>query len=694
MNKGRRKIVKGLMLALIGVFVLTQPVWAETFSGTNLEMPQGYSQWSGADKVAYLKRLNQDGTLSSETLQVLEAQVVVEDPDTITISIVRLIGKIINNVFVVTKQLVNFSTTDNIAHTRVIGNQETSFTVDTLGRTQGATGKGSQTSVDALGYLGLGLGDFEIDEEAARVVTDSTSKTVFRVIFGSPTAVGITQDSTTTDELNMQQQKSHQVISYDVNDNGQYLGGTGDISGTSRNLNFKKDADGNITQELVVGSEVVTTTEGTILFGVAAAVNEVVATDTETISLTRNRLTNELVATAQDSHTDYDAFGAIVKDADGVLQSSAKTYSLSLSTRQGNVTMAQLTAEGTTELLVGTEKLKEIGGVDADGNPLNIEGTAQDVLVENLAGDRVDQYTVSVGRVTFGLLSRNGDLLATEQTQDSRSRDTSTGGRTQSDSNTVITINYTADLSGRIASQNGAGTGAVKRLNTDGTIDTTSDFASFNETTLNFIVDTLNNQALIESQTTISGERDGLGSQVLSSQTTFFNYDETGALKAEGTYAIQRSSSMTLRDLDGDGPGTAMDGDPTIGTHTESVTVIDFMVLGNQAVQKSVRTVSITDDHADGDPATGLGTRSVNVSELVYQYDMASGAGRVIGATSTPRRTIQTPGIPEGNPIDDGDLIAEYAAPPVQHEDGSFSGGFGVAPPPVPPLPTELDFNW
>ena len=701
MKKGRRKIVKGMVLALIGIFVLTQPIWAATFTGTEITIPESYNSLTNEDKILFLNKLNRDGLLSAENLETLVATltVTVEEEDFITISVVSLFGKIINNAFVVTRQLVDFITTDFIGNTRTIGQQVTTFILNARGQVVDARGGGSSTTVDGKGIVG----DREINVEAARVVTTSQTRQEYVVFFGSPLVSGVRQSSTSTDKENMRESRTLQIIAYVIVD-GRYVSGSGEILGNSNNLNFKvvRNADGTLveTEEIVRGNEILTTTRGVLQGTRASAVNAIVFNNSEIISVTNDRLANEITVTSQKSREEVDAFGNTILSDDGTPSADAKTYSLTISSREGRVDfLAMLEAGEGEDLLAGTTRLREI---------FKAEDSAKDGLVKTLTGDRVEFYTSSEVLVRFGLQSRTGANLATETVQTTIQRDIIEGNRTQIDNSTTITTTYTADLSGRIKDQIGVGTGREAHLRADGTINE-DDFSAFSNTTLTFVINTDDNVALISESKTERGERDYVNNtQALSTQVSTFTYVD-GAL--DSATAVSRQSRTHLVEvllldangdpvLDADGnPVTLKDefgntilvGDPNLGTHSESFSVVEFDIVGNAARQKVVRTITITDTHSDSETADDQGNRAVNRSELVYNYALGVAVGRLVNV-NTPGYESKSSPMVDGQPELNGALlISTYELPKEDlNGDGIFDlgGGFGLTAPDLPVLPS------
>ena len=662
MEKGRRKkVIGGLVLVLASTFVLTQTTWAGTLVDftdvTTIDKSFGTSTFDVNKNNGVLETSGATPATQMEPVTTTD-----EDRDIRTTTIITLFGRVIKNAFVVTRQLVHFITDDLVANTRTVGDQTTNFTVDELGRTLSATGNGSSTTVDSNGIVG----DSEINEAAARVVTTSNTRSIFEVIFGNPVTKGVTQDSHSMDELNMRESYSRQKIAYDVDAVGRYLGGEGTIDGTGNNLNFvvkrTTNDDGTVTttvtDKIVSGSEEFSQTKGVIHFVRAAGANQAVAAETETITMSYD-VRGDLSVTAQDSHTDFDTWANMVRNPDGTISTSAHTYSVSgidvgqIDTRK--LSLADLTQrlgnEGSTDLLKGTAVLKEIAGVGVN------DGTDQDGKVRAAFGILVDKYTVTVGSVTFGAVSRLGNPLATQQTQDSRTRDFSQDPdhptlfkNEQTDSHTVFNIAYASNGSGRIVSQDGLGDSRVTQLNTTQQIPTDAppDPATGNPgdptlgTTLSniafeFTIDHVNNQALLTKQTATSGQRDYINNtQTLSTQVTTFDYATEGADagKLLSATAVSRSSSTKL---DGN------TGNPLVGTHSESYSVTTFAIMGNTAQPLDSKSVTITDDRTNG------------ANRQTYSYSLAHNeyvAGVSVGKlANAPATYLKQHTIDNGDPI-------------------------------------------
>ena len=690
MEKGRRKkVAVGMMLVLFSTFLFVQSGWA--FDPTMNE-PTIMPPTDTTDPMIDLGKRNNTPKVGTSLIQLEPVVTPLTDAgqDLRVTTIITLLGRFIHGVFTVYQQIARTIQDDLVANTRTLSDQTTYFGLDALGRMISAGAYGTSDTVDAKGIRG----DSEIDKNAANVVTHSESYTQFRVIFGSPVATTIRQNSDTVDKLGKNHQTSYQTIAYDVDADGRYLGGTGTITGFSNNLNDARvynPEDGTFTVDetkFVDGDQVVSQTTGVIRFTRATAANRAVASDTETLTLTYTADNVEggggpgtgVTITAQDGHTDFDAFGNMVRDGNGNPSTSANTYSLTVDSNLGSFNISDLTQrlqnEDSPDLLKGTVVLKAIA---------EASGTAKDDLVKSVAGNSNDLYTVSTGHVTFGGMSRTGNPLAVRQEQESVTRDTSDAGRSQTNSSSVINIAYAGDNSGRIVSQTGSGGSRTVQLNADLT-ENADLITTFGTVDMTFVIDHVNNQALLTEQVQ-SGWRHNEGvagepaTDTFSSQKTTYTYGDTldTANVLQGAQTVARSRTTALN----------ADGTPDLehGDHQETYTVIDYAIIGNQAHQTDSRTVTITDSHVETSGVPNQQTTGFSISH--YEYAAGTGAG-LIDVTNPLTKVTSEPGGPifTFTPMSGTDLFPDALR-------SAYLGKYGQnMPTPAPaPLPTRAAFG-
>lgn len=539
-----------------------------------------------------LTEIQLDGVTEEESFELTD-----ENVGSITRQVVELTGRLVNGVFVVTKQFVSFFTLDNITGTETNGTQTTDFTLDSLGRVTKATGKGDSTSVDRVG-----------------ATTTATSTITYGAIrFGNPLVTEQKTDSTLTDPVNMVTQKTTQTVTYGYeSDSDKLASASGTIKGSSNNLNIKTttdpltgekvavlDANGNPV--LVNGTEVKSTVEGVIEFAILPALNaalpETTITITETVQNGGAGLSSERTITGQKTVTLYGAHGEVLEaylrdedgnfvDQDGNLipeggdpisevQASSTTYSLQGSGFQTSYTSSSIFADEVATFA-------KLESVALAPDAATADTLAQGILNTNTPS-RVDLYTITTAVAHATDVSDTNQALFGDTSQDLVNRDISSLGRTETVQHLETNIAYTDGL-GRVGSATGGGSFATYRLDADGNAIRGDDaeFTSFGLIDQEYTVDELTNQVLVTKSTQDIQTRDFVNNRDQYAVTvTTFEY-EPGGILTGGTSVTQQTSGY-LEPIE-DNPNTAED-ETLISNNQVVVQVSKMGVIGNQLVQ-------------------------------------------------------------------------------------------------------------
>lgn len=403
MNTGRRKkVIGGFVLVVFSTFLLVQTGLAATFEGTDLVIPESYNQWSKADKISYLNKLNRDGNLSTESLQTLVGTTTDPSPTGPIQSIstqIKFRFVIIANQLLVASQTVlqtikNFLTGDVTENTSVTNTQ-----YDPQGRAIAQNGSsnshtqsknGESTSRTKLVFdFNTATGQFIVKEQ----VTDSSSTDYGTLIADVVDPVTGRVTRATSDDTVTRQRTT---ITRQYDDHGKLVNAQGVIeNGQTQN-----------------GAET-TRFSGTLTFAVCAGVNQECLTEQKTTSTTTNRLRNETTVTESVLSQENDVFA---RTTGGIAKAHSVTNPTRLNTGEqvgDRVSTSDSTTyfiAGDTNTLVAYRTLTESHSVDKTKGGRN-EGeinSTQEVLIQN-QGVTISETTDPQGH-RIVTASRSGEI--------------------------------------------------------------------------------------------------------------------------------------------------------------------------------------------------------------------------------------------------------------------------------------------
>jgi len=698
MYKGRRKYMKGFALVVASFFMMTQVAFAglPTYTSTPEILPEYEDPLLEFD--ATKRNQTEDGTKQLEANiladegapQVLLAEEGEEDQDTITHIIIELVIRLFNNEAQVLKQIVTSEVLDLITGRGTVSEQISINSYNADGSLRSVRGTNESRTVSSDGVLGLPGEDFSICQEdgCADVVIESSGTTKFEISFGQSVFVESTTNTEENDNLNMTNTRSRQTIIFN-HENGIYTDGTGEFTSTSRNINWIIDDE---TGEIIgtrLGSEEMTRTEGQIFFEAAIAANEMNAVRTESVSITTDALANTVRADVSVQENSFDAWGRAVVDPEtGLVESRANTYSIQVSRREGNFSMRDLTELDSEGSFAGVAAFQQIAGpVDEEGNydpegdyrgPVfdpdtgaiidNSSIEEMDLLVQALTSDRVNDYTVSHSKVTFGAVDRKGNTLATANDVHTIGRDfsdedghTFTAGDQHID---IVYVNHgTAEdpvYSGRILDQTGTGTSFTAQYDKS---DGSRLSWSLTDSTLDFDVTSRNTAVLVSNLAETVSRNDRDKEEVRSSALTTFTYDDV-YLTGGDTIVYSETQATDAP------PDEPLD-------NSSSFTWVEYVVIANQAYAAKTTTVALSNDYTD---TAGNGLQTATWTVAVNAFDASSSRGKKLleGTSITTEQNPEYRNLSGDTPITPADLLAAYY---------DHFGSEAPAPPTFPDLP-------
>ena len=302
MSKGRRKIGKGLVLALICIFALTHPAWAATFEGTDLLIPEGYDQWSKEDKISYLNKLNRDGLLSNASLETLTTKITEGGPTgplrEVVTEIFFRIGVIANQLVVLGQTSIQ-TITDFVTGDVTVTKSVTNTRYNNLGEAISQTGSSESKTTSKDGTVSTSRtrltfarnaasGGFDVVEQVTDTLTVDPGKVTEDVFDESGNKiVDARQDDTVT--------RQRTTIERDYNGRGVLV-----------------HAEGVIENGLTRSPNDSTTFTGTLEFDICRGVNQECLRSQTTESTTQDFRRKETTTTVSTLSQENDAFGRIL----------------------------------------------------------------------------------------------------------------------------------------------------------------------------------------------------------------------------------------------------------------------------------------------------------------------------------------------------------------------------------------------